>query len=148
VTSVSPGAFGRLLGTVAEMGLFRRNTPSPLVVAGFNADELESLAGRHTVIAVGAGELLCRQGRTGAGLFVIIEGSAAVLRNGEPVATVSAGDVVGEMSLLGPRVYQNADVVCLTDTTAAVVSRSEWRSATDEAPSLAVKVQAVAESRR
>ena len=47
------------------------------------------------------GEELCRQGDAENHGFVIVDGAAAVIIDGEQVATASAGDVVGELSMLG-----------------------------------------------
>lgn len=47
------------------------------------------------------GEELCHQGDAENHGFVIVEGDAAVIVDGEQVATATAGDVVGELSLLG-----------------------------------------------
>jgi CRP-like cAMP-binding protein len=130
------------------MKIFRRAEPaSHLRVAGFDDAELAALTGRNTVIDLAEGTFLCRQGRTGTELFVLLEGSAVVSRNGETVSTVSVGDVVGEMSLLGDRVFRNADVVATTPLTVAVVSSKEWRSAVRQTPSLATKMRALADAR-
>jgi CRP-like cAMP-binding protein len=47
------------------------------------------------------GEDLCRQGEAESHGFVIVDGNAAVIVDGERVATATAGDVVGELSMLG-----------------------------------------------
>jgi CRP-like cAMP-binding protein len=59
-----------------------------------------------------AGERILRQGLTGSGFFVILDGEAAILVDGEQRATLARGDFFGEVSvLLGePPV---ADVVAL-----------------------------------
>lgn len=76
--------------------------------------ELHAVARLLDVVEVPAGRELVREGTVGREFFVIIEGTAAVERDGRPVATVTAGDVVGEMSLLdgGPR---SATVVASSD---------------------------------
>jgi len=47
------------------------------------------------------GDELCHQGDAENHGFVIVDGEAAVLVDGEQVATASTGDVVGELSMLG-----------------------------------------------
>lgn len=51
------------------------------------------------------GAVLTREGQVGGLVFVIVEGSAEVLRGNRVVATLGPGDVVGELSLIdgGPR---------------------------------------------
>ena len=46
-----------------------------------------------------AGDELCRQGEAETHGFVLVEGEAAVVVDGEQVATATAGDVVGELSI-------------------------------------------------
>jgi CRP/FNR family transcriptional regulator, cyclic AMP receptor protein len=47
------------------------------------------------------GDELCRQGDSETHGFVLVEGEAAVVEDGEEVGTATAGDVVGELSMLG-----------------------------------------------
>lgn len=61
---------------------------------------LASVARRETFRP---GEPMIRQGETSERLMVLTEGSAAVDTNGRRVATVSAGDVLGEVSLFDSR---------------------------------------------
>ena len=44
--------------------------------------------------------MLAREGVPGHECFIIIEGQAKVERNGEQVATIGPGDVVGELAPL------------------------------------------------
>jgi CRP-like cAMP-binding protein len=128
------------------MPLRDRHTPLP-AISTLSDDERAALAGRHTVIDVPADYQLCRQGRTGSELVFIIDGDAQVFRNGTRVAAVSTGDVVGEMSILGDRVYQSADVVTTRPARVAVVSRSEWGGAVKDNPRLGVTLRRIADER-
>ena len=60
-----------------------------------------------------AGTVLTRQDDLGREVFVIVEGLAAISVDGKPVCGASAGDLIGEISLLdsGPR---TATVTALT----------------------------------
>ena len=58
------------------------------------------------------GQRVLRQGFTGSGFYVIVEGDAAVRVNGEDLARLSRGDFFGEISvLLGEP--PTADVIAL-----------------------------------
>ena len=46
------------------------------------------------------GEVLCRQGDYESDVFVIVDGKASVSIDGAKVATVGAGEVVGELSMV------------------------------------------------
>ncbi len=76
--------------------------------------DLEKIAKAGDEVTLSAGTVIVDQGQTGREAFVIINGSATVKRNGKKVATLGAGSVVGELSLLdhGPR---TATVVAETD---------------------------------
>jgi protein lysine acetyltransferase len=63
---------------------------------------------------VDAGEVLCRQGEPGGDFFVVLDGSADVLRHGELIGELTAGSVVGELALLTGAV-RNATVQACTD---------------------------------
>jgi CRP-like cAMP-binding protein len=60
-------------------------------------DVAKLLADRHFA----AGEELCRQGDAETHGFVLVDGEAAVIEDGDEVGTAVAGDVVGELSMLG-----------------------------------------------
>lgn len=59
-------------------------------------EDIAKLAGdRH----LEAGETLCRQGEHSTDAFVLVDGEAAVIIDGNQVATVGTGEVVGELSI-------------------------------------------------
>ncbi|TMG25357.1 MAG: cyclic nucleotide-binding domain-containing protein [Chloroflexi bacterium] len=59
------------------------------------------------------GERILRQGLTGSGFFIILEGSCSILVDGQERATLSRGEFFGEVSiLLGESPV--ADVVAIT----------------------------------
>jgi CRP/FNR family transcriptional regulator, cyclic AMP receptor protein len=72
--------------------------------------ESERLATFATEMSVREGELLVREGEFSTELIAIEEGTAEVLRGDARIATLGAGDVVGETGLLR-REPRNADVV-------------------------------------
>jgi hypothetical protein len=61
---------------------------------------LEQLASGLRPRHVPAGEVVYRQGEAGDGCFVIEHGSAEVIGDGRPIATVGPGELVGEIALL------------------------------------------------
>ena len=60
-------------------------------------DVAQMVSDRHYEI----GEELCRQSEPETHGFVLVSGEAAVLIDGSQVGSVEAGDVVGELSMLG-----------------------------------------------
>jgi CRP-like cAMP-binding protein len=75
---------------------------------------------RHLAV----GEELCRQGEAEIDGFVLIDGEAAVIVDGEQVATVRAGDVVGELSMLGSG-HRTATLRATTPVHALVIDPRE-----------------------
>ena len=73
--------------------------------AGCTRKELEIIARSGDEITMTAGTLLVDQGQTGREAFVVLDGTVTVKRNGRKIATLGAGAIVGELSLLdhGPR---------------------------------------------
>jgi CRP/FNR family transcriptional regulator, cyclic AMP receptor protein len=77
-----------------------------------NAD-LEELAKLGEPVDAEAGALLMDQGDVGLECFLVLEGEAGITHNGEHLATIGSGSVVGEMALVGHR-PRNASVIALT----------------------------------
>jgi CRP/FNR family transcriptional regulator, cyclic AMP receptor protein len=98
--------------------------------------ELRSVRGLLTRTEVAPGQVLAREGAIGHEFFIILEGTAAVEREGVHLADVGAGDFQGEISLLdgGPR---TATVTATTAMTILVASQREFDSLLDSAPSIA-----------
>ena len=105
------------------------------------ASDLRIVA-RHTErMSVEEGRLLCRQGDQGDALFVILDGTAVVERNGREVARLGAGDYFGELSLLdpGPRA---ASVTVTSDADLAVLGVRMFRVLLRDVPTISAKLLA------
>jgi CRP-like cAMP-binding protein len=92
-------------------------------------------------VTVRAGHELVRQGDVGREMFVLVDGTATVKRNGRKVASAQPGSAIGELSLLdrGPR---TATVTADTDCTLLVLGSREFAGVLDEVPGLAHKIMA------
>lgn len=103
--------------------------------------ELARIARAGDEVQVAAGKQLVDQGEMGREAFVILDGTAVVRRNGRKVATLEAGDPVGELSLLdrGPR---TASVFAETDMTVFVLSAQRFNAVLDDSPGLSRKLLA------
>jgi CRP/FNR family transcriptional regulator, cyclic AMP receptor protein len=66
---------------------------------------LEEVAKLADEVTVAAGTTLTREGATGGEFFIIVDGSVEVAREGGVLATLGAGDFLGEIALVdgGPR---------------------------------------------
>lgn len=93
-----------------------------------------------------AGTTIITQGTAGKQAFVLLSGSATVKRNGKKIATVQAGAIVGELSLLD-RGSRTATVVCDTDCELLVVDARHLFAVIDEVPAIAHKLLAALATR-
>ncbi len=111
---------------LASVPLFSNCTKGQLQEIGKVADEL--------VLPVG--KVLACQGEVGFEMFILLDGTAAVTRDGQHVATVTAGDVVGELAVLSghPR---NATVVAETELRVLVLTHRGLNQLLDDIPGLA-----------
>lgn len=105
----------------------------------FNAAELEEVANLGNKIEAEIGAELTDQGRFGDVCYVIVEGTANVLMNGEYVATVGPGSMVGEMALLEHR-PRNASVVAEQEMVLVAFTTKDFRAMLDRSPSANEKV--------
>jgi len=85
--------------------------------------------GHETMFA--AGKTITEQGKPGDHFYVILEGSARVLRNGRKVNALGPGSYFGEIALLVSlleRTPRTATVVAETDVRCFVLAKSEFRT--------------------
>ncbi len=102
---------------------------------GWTGDELAAVDRVADYVSYWPGEALIKQGTTGYEFIVILEGEVDVQVDGQTVATLGAGDHVGEMALLSnhPR---NATVLAKDKVRALLVGAREFRALVDTTPSL------------
>jgi CRP/FNR family cyclic AMP-dependent transcriptional regulator len=120
-----------------------KNVP---LFSGCSKKELEKVAKAADEIEMTEGTLVVDQGQTGREAFVILHGDVTIKRNGRKIASLGAGDVVGELSLLdhGPR---TATAVCATDCTLLVIDQRRFIGVLDAVPSIAHELMAALASR-
>lgn len=97
-------------------------------------------------VTVAPGEVLMEQGDKGRSVMVIADGDAMVTKDGESVAVISRGDVVGEMSMLvnAPR---TATVTARSPMTVLVFDNHAFASVLDASPQFASSVMRTAVKR-
>ena len=113
---------------------------------GFDAVELERVAALSGELTIGPGTLLMDQGETGVDCYVIVEGEASVYVRDAHVATLGAGSMVGEMSLIehGPRV---ASVVADSQMRLLRFHAPQFRKLLEEMPKAEERVMALLSAR-
>ena len=98
--------------------------------------QLQEIGTVATQVILPAGKVLVRQGEAGLELFILLDGTVSVTRDGRRVATRIAGDVVGELAVLShhPR---NATVVAETELRTLVLTHAGLDQLLDDIPGLA-----------
>jgi cAMP-dependent protein kinase regulator len=93
------------------------------IFSELSAEEAKRLAAFATETSIAEGHILMKQGDYSTELIAIEEGTAEVLRDGDKVADLKAGDLIGEMGLLERR-PRNADVIATSPM--RVVKLTHW----------------------
>lgn len=112
-----------------------------------DAHDLAQVAKWVEEVRADPGQLLIEQGSMPYELFVIEDGAVDVVRDGESIATLGAGDVVGEIALLEQH-RRMASVVAKTPVRALVLQVDALQSLTAEMPELGDELRSLMERRR
>jgi CRP-like cAMP-binding protein len=108
--------------------------------------ELERVAGWLQVFSIPAGDLVVREGASAQEFFLIEDGEAAVLEDGERVAMLGPGDFFGEIGLIETG-RRTASVVATTPMDVIVMYRDEFEQMKKELPTVADQIQAAIRTR-
>jgi len=109
------------------------------VLQGCPPSEVEQIAARAHVMLFDGGEIIVPEGEEGLGFYFITEGRVRVLRMGNEIASLGAGDFFGEVSLLEGTV-RNATVVADGPTMCIGILRSFFRPLLARNPRLALRI--------
>jgi CRP-like cAMP-binding protein len=93
------------------------------IFSELSPEEAKRLAAFATETSVAEGQILVKQGDYSTELIAIEEGTADVLRDGDKVASLGQGDLIGEMGLLD-RQPRNADVIATSPM--RVIKLTHW----------------------
>jgi CRP-like cAMP-binding protein len=105
--------------------------------------ELRAIASRADEIDVPAGFRLTQEGDRGREVVLVASGAATVTREGEEIATVGEGDIVGELALVtyAPR---TATVTTTEPSRVFVLGERHFRELVDTVPAFSWRVFAAA----
>lgn len=103
------------------------------IFANLPAKDLQKLDQHATPTTIKAGVDIAHEGRAPKQFVLLVSGTATVRRNKRKLATLGAGDSVGELSLIDGG-QQTATVTTDTECEALVVVASEFRSMLDDSP--------------
>jgi len=116
------------------------------IFEGLAKKELQAIAGAAKQVTHAAGSTLAREGESGLGFFLILDGIASVTVGDRPRGKLGPGDFFGEISLLdqGPR---TATVVAQTSITTLGLTAWSFKRLVEQNPSIAAKMLKVMANR-
>jgi CRP-like cAMP-binding protein len=117
------------VAAIAGAPLFARCSKRQLASIALLADELD----------VPAGKTLTKEGERGREFFVLLEGEADVRRQGQRIATLRAGDFLGEIALVAS-VPRTATVTTLVPSRLLVITDRAFRDLMRDTPQIQEKV--------
>jgi CRP-like cAMP-binding protein len=103
--------------------------------------DLGAISGIADEIDLNEGKELTRQGRPGREFFVLVDGTADVIKNNRKVNSLKSGDFFGEVALVhnAPR---TATVKASSPVRALVITERNFKRLLDEQPEIQGKVLA------
>jgi len=118
-------------------------TPIP-IFSELSPDEAKRLSAFATETSAAEGQMLMKEGDYSVELIAIEEGTADVIQDGQTIATVGPGDLIGEMGLLERR-PRNADVIASSPMRLIKLTHWEIRRMSEDTVN---RIKATIEERR
>ena len=87
----------------------------------------------------GLDEEIVREGSTGTALYIVLSGTGRVVRGGETLGEVKAGDFFGELALIEEH-PRSASVVAAVETECLLFPAWEFTALLEEHPEIAVPI--------
>jgi CRP/FNR family transcriptional regulator, cyclic AMP receptor protein len=101
------------------------------IFSHLSPEEARRLATYATETSIAEGQILMKQGDYSVELIAIEEGTADVVRDGEKIASLKEGDLIGEMGLL-ERKPRSADVIATSPMRVLKLTHWEIRRMSEE----------------
>jgi CRP-like cAMP-binding protein len=102
-------------------------------------EQISRMADAGDVVKYPAGDTLTEEGAIGHRFYLILDGSAEVVRGGQAVDTLGRGDFVGEIGLLGGG-RSTGTVTCTSPTTCLTIWRERFWDLLEAEPSIALRI--------
>jgi CRP-like cAMP-binding protein len=131
---------------VTIAGMDESSLRSVPLFESLSSEERRTIAQHADEIEAPEGTELVRQGEFAYEFFVLEDGTAEVVRDGEHVAELGPGDFLGEMGIVG-KVVRNATVVTTSPARAIVMTEQAFRSMRRLNPAVAERIEAAVEER-
>ena len=112
------------------------NTP---IFSDTSEKSLESMIKSAVIKTVSAGDKVVQEGQGGVGFYLILDGKAAVIKEGEKLAELESGNFFGELGVIDGQ-PRTADVVAITETTCWILSQWAMKSVIANHPEVALSM--------
>ncbi len=109
------------------------------LLAGLNARIRRRLAETGKRRTYAADEEIVREGSTGTALYIVLSGTARVVRGGDAIGEVGVGDFFGELALIEEH-PRSASVIAATETECLLFPAWEFTALLEEHPEIAVPI--------
>jgi CRP/FNR family transcriptional regulator, cyclic AMP receptor protein len=106
---------------------------------GVDADGIAAIAQRAVEVEFPTGHVIARQGEVGTGFFMVASGSVRVVRDGETIATIGAGDFFGELSVLDGQ-PRTAQVIAAEPTVCLALATWDFEAVVRQEPAVALAI--------
>lgn len=107
--------------------------------AACSKKEIKLIANAVAEASFMPGVTLIEQGQPGREAFIVCKGIVSVRRHGRKIASLGAGAILGELSLLDNGL-RTASVICDTEVDVLVLNQRDFKRLLDEVPSLRVSL--------
>ena len=113
-----------------------KNTP---IFARTSEKSLESMIKSAVIKTVSSGDKVVQEGQGGVGFYLILDGKAEVIKEGEKLAELETGNFFGELGVIDglPR---TADVVAVTEIKCWILSQWAMKSVIENHPEVALSM--------
>ena len=109
------------------------------IFAKTSEKSLESMIKSAVQRTVAPGDKLVQEGQGGVGFYLILEGKAEVIKDGQKIAELETGNFFGELAVIDGQ-PRTADVVAVTETKCWVLSQWAMKSVLDNNPEVALSM--------
>lgn len=114
--------------------------------SGLSRKELDVVGQAVTELPFGAGDVLIREGAMANEMYVVVDGEFEVTKDGEHVADVGPGGVLGEMALL-THAHRHATVTAKTPARVLHIDGRQFGNVLEEVPEIGIKMLPIVASR-
>lgn len=104
--------------------------------------QLKNLANSGKERSFGPGDVIVKEGETGVGFYLILDGKVEVRKKNKTLSTLSSGDAFGEMGLIDDQ-PRSADVVAVSPTETFCLSAWSFTGLITGHPKIALKMMKV-----